>query len=148
VGELGANLVWTALGLYVAVAARDLGTGSVGEPGPGLLAFLLGLAMAGIGAVGVVRGGFQLAGQPGSAAGAPSSWLRTAGLAVALLLYIAALEPVGFLIATAAFLVTLFLAFRALPALKAVAVSTVLTGVSYALFKLALGIQLPAGLLG
>ena len=70
------------------------------------------------------------------------------GLALALVLYITALQPLGYPLATGLFLAILFLAFAQLHWMKVAALSVVLSGVSYALFKLALGVQLPAGVLG
>ncbi|HKU99308.1 MAG TPA: tripartite tricarboxylate transporter TctB family protein [Vineibacter sp.] len=139
---------WSALGLYIAIAAYDLGIGNAGEPGPGLLAFLLGLVMVVLGGAGAARGVVALVGARGGDA-APARWpWRMAALAVALVVYIAALQPIGYPLATAAFLAALFLGFAQLAWPKAIVLSIALAGVSYALFKLALGVQLPAGVLG
>ncbi len=147
-GALAASVGWCALGFYIAFAARDLGIGTAGEPGPGLLAFLLGIVMVVLGGAGVMRAAVGvMASQRAKAA--PGSWpWRTMGLAVALVLYITALQPLGYPLATALFLAILFLAFAQLHWMKVAALSVVLSGVSYALFKLALGVQLPAGVLG
>lgn len=44
--ELITRVLWVALGVFIAVRAHALGMGSLEEPGPGLLAFGLGIAMA------------------------------------------------------------------------------------------------------
>lgn len=148
-GELAAKLVWTGTGLYVAWLAHDLGVGALNEPGPGMLAFGLGVLMASVAGAGFVR---ALVWRPQAVqselAAPPLRPLRMLGLCVGLLAYIAALQPIGFPLATFAFLLLLLAIFARLSWLHAIALSAIVAVASYALFKFALGTQLPAGILG
>ena len=141
------RVLWAALGVFIAIEARDLGMGSLDEPGAGLLAFGLGVVMAATAMADAVRA--LLRRRSDSAGAAPWRFpLRQFAVTAALLIYVALLEPLGFVLSTLFFLLTLFLAPGRQSWPRALAFAVLGSGVSYALFKYALGVQLPAGLLG
>lgn len=174
--ELITRVLWVALGVFIAVCARALGMGSLEEPGPGLLAFGLGIAMAVAAAADglqsflrrksgagntVVRGKTGVRSEAGvhgeagvvaEAAARPQPPkklpLRQFAAVAALLAYIALLEPAGFALSTFAFLLALFIMLSPLSWLRAFAFAFLGSAVSYAVFKYGLGVQLPVGLFG
>ena len=76
-----------------------------------------------------------------------SIW-RIGGVLVLLVVYVALLERVGFVLLTAALMSVLFGAYAGIRWVWAIPLATGLAVANYALFKLALGTQLPAGILG
>ena len=139
------RIAWAALGVVIAWQARALGLGTLEEPGPGLFAFVLGIAMA----VTALAGGTHMVLRR-SAATAQFSHppLKQAGLLVALLAYIALFEPAGFVPSTFVFLLALFVGSSRMSWLRATVLAAASAGVTYLLFKFGLGVQLPPGLLG
>ena len=140
------RVFWAALGVFIAVQARALGMGTLDEPGAGLLAFGLGVLMAAV-AIGdalytVIRRQRESSVAPWTVPG------RQIAVVVALLLYIALLEPAGFLLSTIAFLLSMFVAIGRQSWPRSIVYAIAGSGLCYALFKLALGVQLPAGVLG
>ena len=74
--------------------------------------------------------------------------LRIAGVVILLAAYIALFERVGFLVLTFALLSVLLLVFAKLRWAWAIGLAALMSIANYALFKLLLGTQLPAGILG
>jgi putative tricarboxylic transport membrane protein len=154
---LGAGLVAAALVLYVVVLPAQIATprfqvgGGVGGLAasplffPRLTAVVLGL----LGAVLFLRGRTRaetLADGEGFAFG-PGPAGRVGGVALLLVLYLALLDPVGYLLLTPPALAALmaFLGFRRWPVVVPVAVLT--TAVVYYGFRWGMKILLPEGLL-
>ncbi len=150
VADLAAKLAWTVVGLYVAWMAHDLGVGALNAPGPGMLAFALGIVIATVAAAGLAWPLLRRPVRVPAVAVTPPSLrpLRVVGLCIGLVAYIAVLQPIGFPIATFAFLSLLLTVFARLSWLRAAGFSAIAAAVSYVLFKFALGTQLPAGILG
>jgi hypothetical protein len=146
--ELAAKLAWIAAGLFVAWKARALGTGTLQEPGPGMLACGLGIAIALVAAGGAMKMLVEWRALTAPAAFPYAATARILGLCLALLVYIAALVPAGFLMATFGFLVLLLGVFARIAWTRALVVSAIGSGAIYALFRYGLGTQLPAGILG
>ena len=65
--DLVAGAALTALGLYIALAAREYPFGTVAEPGPGFVPFALGVLLAACGAVLTVASAFAPPPLPSSA---------------------------------------------------------------------------------
>jgi putative tricarboxylic transport membrane protein len=146
--ELTAKLLWAAVGFAIIRLAAGLGVGNVDEPGPGMLSLGLGAIIVLIGLGGaaklLIMRKAELSSQPWSRA----MIVRVAGVVVLLAAYIAVFEKIGFLISTFALMAALLLAFAQLRWMWAVTLAAVLSISNYALFKLLLGTQLPAGILG
>jgi hypothetical protein len=144
--DLTTRLLWVCLGVFIVVEARALGLGTLTEPGPGLLAFALGVMMALLAIVDGTRA--WLHARPGHQG---PSWrlpLRLLGAMAVLLAYIAFLETAGYALCTFAFLLVLFLSLGGLGWSRAFAFAALASAISYGVFRYGLGVQLPAGLLG
>jgi putative tricarboxylic transport membrane protein len=138
------------LGSAALYGAIDMGIGTPDVPDAGFFPLIASLAL-------VALAGVQLFGAIGSPSppvppvaeeSAPASPRMALSFIVSLVAYVAALQWLGFLIATALLVAVILAIFgmrRPLP--YAIAVP-VLAGGSYLLFDLALGLRLPAGPFG
>jgi putative tricarboxylic transport membrane protein len=145
--ELTTKALWTIVGLALIFLARALGVGQLDAPGPGLMSLGIGIVITAVGASGFI---FQLM-HRSEAAFEPWSRMaiaRLCGVIALLVLYVALFERVGFLLLTFALLAILFALFANMRWYWALALAAILAGANYAVFKLLLGTQLPAGLLG
>lgn len=136
------------LGVYIAYEGHGLGLGSLREPGSGFILFGVGAVLAVIAAAIMLSAPFAPA-EP--VPGAPFALVRWRKIAIALLTltaYASALEPVGFIPATALMLLVLFRAVDPLPWAAAIGAAVGTTAVVYVVFGLGLGTQFPMGLLG
>jgi hypothetical protein len=145
--ELTTKALWTIAGLALIFLAHALGVGQIDAPGPGLMSLGIGIVITAIGAGGFILQLMRRTGLPFE------PWTRTAiaricGVIALLVLYVALFERVGFLLLTFALLAILFAQFANLRWYWALALAAILAGANYAVFKLLLGTQLPAGLLG
>jgi putative tricarboxylic transport membrane protein len=136
------------LGVYIAYEGHHLGVGSMHEPGSGFILFWTGVALAVIAAAVTASAPFV---PPESVPGTPFAeveWRTMVVVMLTLVAYAAALEPLGFLPATALMLLVLFRAVDPLswPAAIIGAIGT--TIIVYVVFGLGLGTQFPMGLLG
>jgi hypothetical protein len=130
---------WCALGVFIAWQSHATGLGSFAEPGPGMVSFALGTAMALIGAARAFTA--QAADAP---RGVP--W-RVVAVAAVLAGYFLLLVPAGYLLATFALMLVLLRGFSGLRWISAIGLALGAALATYAIFKLGLGVQLPAGLL-
>jgi putative tricarboxylic transport membrane protein len=143
--ELAAAAVLLAFGLFALTQARGLRPGTVAAPGPGFfpLALAAALCLAGAGLL------VQAARTPaapatgGPAGGRPWAVVGTLG---ALLVYALVLERLGFLLATFGLLVFFFKALQRQRWSVAVGGSVATALLSYLVFKVWLGVNLPGGL--
>lgn len=144
--ELAAAAVLLAFGLWALTQARGLRFGTVAAPGPGFFPLCLAgaLCLAGIGLFVQAR---RTA--PGDVT-APAAGVRrfaVAGTLGALLIYALVLEQLGFLLATFALLVFFFKALQRQSWLVVVGGSLATALLSWLVFKIWLGVNLPGGLL-
>ena len=131
-----AGLSAVAVGIAVAFGARDLGVGSLTDPGPGLWPLVVSAVLAVTGAVVAVR--------PGDDAEAIGRDAWTVVVAcVTLVAYTAVIRVVGFELPTIALLALWMRLFGGEPWRTTVAVSVGVTVVVYVVFILALGVALP-----
>jgi putative tricarboxylic transport membrane protein len=145
--ELTTKALWAALGIAVIYLATSLGVGQIDAPGPGLMSMLVGILMTLVAAGSFILqlvNRTEIAYEPWPA----SALVRIGGLIVLLILYIAFLEKIGFVIDTFALLVILFAVFSRIRWHWSLLLAAVISGANYALFKLVLGTQLPAGIFG
>jgi putative tricarboxylic transport membrane protein len=146
--ELITKLLWAAVGSAIIWLASGLGIGGIDEPGPGMMSVGLGIIMVLIGLGGAAK---QLLARRAELPAPPWSnamMLRVAGVVVLLATYILLFEKIGFLILTFALMAVLLSAFAQLRLVWALSLAAALSISNYALFKLLLGTQLPAGILG
>jgi putative tricarboxylic transport membrane protein len=141
-GELVVGLSFLVIGLIFAGGSVKLSIGTPTEPLPGFFPFLGGLALI---VLSLVFLGLAWRGRTGQS----QPFGRLSGpviLVVALILYVAVLETIGFVIAT------VFLSAVILKVLGAntgilILVSLALPAASYFIFDRLLGVTLPAGIL-
>lgn len=131
-----AGLSAVAVGIAAGFGARDLGVGSLTDPGPGLWPLVVSAVLAITGAVVAVR--------PGDDAEAIGRDAWTVVVAcVTLVAYTAVIRVVGFELPTIALLAVWMRVFGGEPWRTTVAVSVGVTVVVYLVFILALGVALP-----
>jgi putative tricarboxylic transport membrane protein len=131
-----AGLAALALGVAAAVGARDLGLGSLTDPGPGLWPLVVSAVLVVTGAVVAVR--------PGDGADpiGPEAWAVVVAC-LSLVAYTAVIPVVGFEVPTVILLVFWLRVLGGEPWRSTIAVSVGVTVVVYAVFILALGVALP-----
>ena len=135
--------VLLCFGLAAIVEARRLAVGGPGQPGPGFFPFWLAVAFT-IVTVALLVLSFRA--QPSIAsAGEPPRWRALVLTFLSLLGYALALEPLGFLLATFLLMLVLFRSVEPLAWPAAVGGSLATSLLAYALFKVWLQVQLPAG---
>lgn len=137
---------WSGGALLVAAAAVAAGAsrmplGDLTNPGPGFFPFWCALALA------LLSAGLIFARADGSGAVAAKPPLGPAvRLIGALCVYAAALEPLGYALATAGLLAVFLYELRQ-PMRTAIALAVAVPVATYLLFAKALGVALPKGLL-
>ncbi len=142
--DLGAAAVLLVFGLVAVSQARGLKLGSVAAPGPGF--FPLGLAIAfSLVSLGVLVTAFRtppgMTPPPADAGGR----VKVVGALGALLVYALTLEWLGFPLATFGLLLFFFKVLQRQRWLVAIGGSLVTSLTTYFIFKLWLGVNLPAG---
>ncbi|MSO76451.1 MAG: tripartite tricarboxylate transporter TctB family protein [Alphaproteobacteria bacterium] len=143
------GLFWVAGGLWIAWEGRELGLGTLRDPGSGLILFWVGLAMAAMSAVTLVTGFLARPAAAGEWADWHGlEWRKLAVVLATMIVYAGALEPVGFIPATLVLMAVLFRAVEPQPWHVVLLGALITTTVVYVVFKLGLGTQLPDGLLG
>ena len=138
----------TLLGLYIVYEGRRLGVGSLHEPGSGFILFWTGVALCLIAGSITLSAPFVPAEPVPGAPFAQVRWRKLAVVLLTLTAYAGALEPLGFIPATALMLLVLFRAVDPLTWPVAIGAAVGTTAVVYAIFGLGLGTQFPMGLLG
>ena len=151
--------LWPALllavgGLVAVNEARKLRFGSILAPGPGFFPLVLAAALALVGVLLVVHelrrapADVSHAGAAARPGGATRGRFKVVATIVALALYTATLEPLGFLFATFDLLLFFFIALERQRWWVAVPASAATSVAAYVVFKVWLLVRLPSGLLG
>lgn len=142
-------LFWLALGAFVSIRSLGLDLGLLESPGPGMLPFLVGIALIlcslPIVVVSVTSGKKQIA------PSRESTWRgvnfsKIGMVVVSLAIYAVVLEKIGYFLS--AFLVLIIL-FRSIGSKKwssSVIIALLTTVMAYFLFAVLLGVELPAKL--
>ena len=146
--ELAAAAVLLAFALFGLTQARGLRFGSVVAPGPGFFPLCLAAALC-LTSLGLLVQALRMA--PAGRGEAPAAIggqrrFAVVGTLVALLVYALVLEWLGFLLATVGLLVFFFKALQRQSWLVAASGSVATALLSYLVFKMWLGVNLPAGL--
>lgn len=144
--DVGSGVFWLLIGSGVAYAGWDLELGSVHDPGSGFLLFWVGLIMAGLSAGVVGLGVVSRVPEPAVWAGV--RWTRVAVVLVVLAVYAWLLSRLGFMATTAVVMLFLFKAVEPQRWSIAIAGAVASAVIAYLVFKVWLGAQLPAGVLG
>jgi putative tricarboxylic transport membrane protein len=137
--------LWLAIALGTVSAGRDLGLGSLNDPGAGFMMFWVGVAMAGL-SLAVLIGGMR-GGSSEAWAWTGVSWWKVPYVAAILVAYAVVLPTVGFPLATLALLFVLFKTVDPLSWTGAAFGAAASTALSWLVFARWLGTHLPAGVL-
>lgn len=146
--ELIGKCLWVAAGLVIAWLAVKMGVGRLDEPGAGMMSAGLGGVIALIGLGGIVN--LLMKRTP---ALLQEPWtrdmvVRIAGVILLLIIYVVLFERVGFPVLTSVLMTILFGGFGGIRWIWAISLAVTLATANYALFTLALGTRLPAGIFG
>ncbi|HWP34765.1 MAG TPA: tripartite tricarboxylate transporter TctB family protein [Thermodesulfobacteriota bacterium] len=143
--DLATGVVVLALGGYVVRHALGLAYVYEYGPGPGFLPFWLGVGLLGVGALLVG----QAVRRPAGAAARPAARAEGTGRALAawagIMAAIALMRPLGFVASFALLALFLLVVMSRRPLGPSLAATAVLAASFFALFRLALGLSLPAG---
>lgn len=145
--DAASGAFWLLVGAAVTVAGWDLELGSLSDPGPGFMLFWVGLIMAGL-SLAVIGAAVRPGAPPEAPVWRGARCSRVVAVLVALALYGWALPRLGFIVTTTVIMVFLFKAVEPQRWSIAVAGAVASALVAYVVFKVWLGAQLPAGLIG
>ena len=143
--ELAAAAVLLAFGLFALTQGRGLRFGTVVAPGPGFFPLCLATALC-LASLGLL---VQALRATPAGAVAPTAGMRrfaVGGTLASLLVYALVLEWLGFLLATFALLLFFFMVLQRQSWLVVVTGSLATSLLSYLVFKIWLGVNLPGGL--
>lgn len=141
-GEIVAGLCFLAIGIGFTVGAVKLQIGAPTEPQPGFFPFWDGVFLIALSAVFLFKAW-------GGRAGESHAFGRLGGPAVvvlALILYVATMETVGYVITTALLSAAVLKVLETKPRVLVI-MSLILAVASYLIFDRLLGVTLPLGLL-
>jgi len=150
--EIIGSLAWGALGVPFCIGSISMGLGRLNDPGPGFFPFLMSgclILFASIHFISLLKKGEKF-----NSAKSERFWPEREGFRrlcftiVSLFLYIIAIHYLGFIMTTFLFM---FFALRFVEPQKWVTVffiTSLTTGLSYAIFQLWLKTNLPEGFLG
>jgi putative tricarboxylic transport membrane protein len=143
--DLGAAAVLLGFGLFALTQARGLRFGSVVAPGPGFFPLCLAAALC-LTSIALLIHALRAA--PAGALPTPGGIRRfaVAGTLASLLVYALVLERLGFLLATLGLLVFFFKALQRQSWLVAAGGSLATSLLTYLVFRVWLGVNLPGGL--
>jgi putative tricarboxylic transport membrane protein len=153
-GQRLASVVWLGIGLAIAYGSRELGVGSLNNPGPGLFPFIIGIGMAALSiSVAVTEMRTAPSVPPAPAAPAPDGaaaggMFPVIAVIAALVFYAFTLERLGVLLCTGLFLSVLFAALGRKNIFVSIGAAVAITCGSYLAFAKLLKITLPIGPFG
>jgi putative tricarboxylic transport membrane protein len=150
--------VLALLALFALLESMRLHVGAVTRPGPGFFPLVLSLALGTVALALIVAARRARDGAPpapgagaearGTAMIARADLGRLLATVVALAVYVAVFERLGFVLATVGFLAFLFGALGRYPWPVAVGAGVVVTLAAWLIFDTWLGVRLPPGMLG
>jgi hypothetical protein len=136
-----AALIVTAIGVFLVLAGVRLRLEGQYGPGPGFLAFWVGLALAVLGPVWLVQ--VSLVPPPAPAPSAPGGPVRVAAILAALVAFAVLLAPLGFTLVMLGLLLGLFFAYDREHALAKIVVALVGSVGTHYVFERFLRVPLP-----
>jgi len=141
-GEIVVGLCFAAIGIAFVIGAVKLQIGVPTEPHPGFFPFIDGVILIGLSLLFLIQVWRGRTGNRPAFGGIKGPVI----VVLALILYVATLETVGYVITTAVLSAVVLYVLETKPRII-VLVSLVLSLVSYLLFARVLGVTLPPGLL-
>ena len=142
-----ANLFWIALAVPAAVEAWRLHVGTVRAPGAGFLPFYAAILLGALALVSLVQD-LKATSGPASALWGGVRWGRWIAMVVALFVYVAVLERIGFFLATFLLMLVLFRLLEPYRWTTVLFFSLFTMGAAYLFFVVLLDSRLPVGPLG
>ena len=143
--ELWGGLAWFGLSAYVVWAGRDLGIGSLGDPGAGFILFWAGLLMCAL-ALTIVAGALRHGGPDVASLWAGTRWTKVLVAVLALAAYAALFNTLGFILSTIPLLLVLLRGVDPVRWRLALPVAVGATLGTWWVLQRGLKIQLPSGL--
>ncbi|MDX2205274.1 MAG: tripartite tricarboxylate transporter TctB family protein [Hyphomicrobiaceae bacterium] len=144
--ELWGGLFWLALSAFAVWAGRDLGLGSLHDPGSGFVLFWLGAIMTALSAS-VVLGALRAPGESLSSLWTGKRWMRVLALTGMLVAYGFLFEIVGFVAGSVLLLLAVMVFIDRVDLRAAVPVAVLVPSAIYYAITHWLKIQLPVGVL-
>jgi putative tricarboxylic transport membrane protein len=148
----GEGFFWLGMGVFICILSWQTGFGFFREPGPGFVAFVTGLCMAGIGLVMALAATLVRTAQRDDREFAHAfgtvSWFRMLYATALLLVYAALVEPLGFVLTTLLVLWGLFYDWDKKNWFSSFLGSCATSGISYIFFEKLLGLPFPPGIFG
>ena len=135
----------------VILGAVKLGVGTLGSPGPGFLPFLAALVLAissGIYFLSVIFSKLKNKNRPAARLWAGTKWTKVLYLTIALSVYSACFEYLGFIICTFLLMTLMLIVMEVKHWYTVLASATLISVMSYLVFEKLLTIGFPAGLFG
>jgi putative tricarboxylic transport membrane protein len=145
--DLWAGLAWLALSVFLAWQGRDLGAGSIREPGAGFLLFWLGLVMTGF-SLSIVVNAVRSGGPSVPSLWAGARWGKVVAVVACLVAYAALFERLGYILATLPLMLLLLRIVDPVRWRVALPLALLSTLGAWWVIKRVLGIQLPSGAFG
>jgi hypothetical protein len=139
-------LLWAVFGLYVMYEGILLKLGTGRAPKPGFMIFWVGVIIVILSAL-FFLGTFAAPEQERTDLWRGIRWLRGAKLAAALALYMAAFQPLGFILSTFLLLVYMFKGLEPQSWRNALLFSAATVAICYLVFGVFLELQFPPGVL-
>ena len=143
--DLISSLFWVASGALIILGSLRLPLGGPQNPGPGFLPFLVGVLMLILSVVLLFRSTHLKREKIAGPAGVSSKSFKLVGTAAALFLFAFAFPHLGFLIATIPLMIFLSRVIGELNWKVSLAIGFLTSLAMYALFKIWLKVQFPAG---
>jgi len=143
------GLVGFAFGAVVMFGTYHLGLGTLQAPGSGFLGFLAGAFVMLMALLVLVQTYLGRGNQTKlSALWKDTTWWRPATVAFLILLYVLAMERLGFLLTSLLFMLVIFKWVERFPWLKAIVVTSSAVAFAHLLFRIFLKAPLPQGIVG
>jgi putative tricarboxylic transport membrane protein len=142
-------IIWMGLGIAVTVGAYRLKLGNPGNPGPGLMPFLLGILLSICSLPILIRSFLVImrnAKQEEEGIWSGVEFKRLIFVVVSLLVYIILLQKIGFVLTTFLFLLILFKNIDSQKWHWALIASALTVFISFFLFIVLLKVEMPSGL--
>jgi len=143
------GLVWLAFGLYICIeTARKLPIGTWSNPGPGFWPLGAGLFLAGLSIPVFLKSLLSKTSEEKAPWYPLHTWKRIVAVLLALLIYAATMDSLGFLLGTFLLLIFLFRVAEPQRWTVALGASALISLAAYGLFEKWLRTQLPTGIWG
>ena len=144
-GQAIAAAFWLAFALGTIYAGRNLGLGSLHDPGSGFMIFWVGVAMAVLSLATLIASARQPAGEALGALWTGLRWRVIPYVTVLLVLYALLLPVLGFPLVTVLLMLLLFKTVEQQNWVVAIGGALASAGAAYLVFGRWLGTQLPSG---